>query len=125
MFPSFLAHSQVLPASLLFTGSGSALPVQCLLLLLLCRVQLWGAALPTNTPNVPCILDAQARVGVCGDWLTGASLQSAVLSGWVLADRLAALRGVQGSAAAGLGLGLTEPFKPLREAEIGEFPGLP
>ncbi|WIA18940.1 hypothetical protein OEZ85_003609 [Tetradesmus obliquus] len=89
------------------------------------RVQLWGAALPTNTPNVPCILDAQARVGVCGDWLTGASLQSAVLSGWVLADRLAALRGVQGSAAAGLGLGLTEPFKPLREAEIGEFPGLP
>ncbi|KAF6245554.1 hypothetical protein COO60DRAFT_1278564 [Scenedesmus sp. NREL 46B-D3] len=86
---------------------------------------LWGAALPTNTPNVPCILDAQARVGVCGDWLTGASLQSAVLSGWALADRLAVLRGVQSSAAADLGLGLTEPFQVLREAEIGEFPGVP
>lgn len=38
----------------------------------LCRVQLWGAALPLNSPKVPCILDPAARVGVCGDWLTGA-----------------------------------------------------
>lgn len=36
-----------------------------------CRVQLWGAALPLNSPKVPCILDPAARVGVCGDWLTG------------------------------------------------------
>ena len=28
------------------------------------RVQLWGAALPLNSPRVPCILDPVARVGV-------------------------------------------------------------
>ena len=27
------------------------------------RVQLWGAALPLNTPASPCILDPDSRVG--------------------------------------------------------------
>ena len=92
------------------------------------RVQLWGAALPLNSPKVPCVLDPAARVGVCGDWLTGASLQSAWLSGMALADRLAALRGKQPQEAQQLAVGLQDPFVPLSEAtasaaEIGEFPG--
>lgn len=93
------------------------------------RVQLWGAALPLNSPKVPCILDPAARVGVCGDWLTGASIQSAWLSGQALANRLAALRGRGLAEAAELAIGLQEPFVPLAEAtagaaaEIGEFPG--
>lgn len=92
------------------------------------RVQLWGAALPLNSPKVPCILDPAARVGVCGDWLTGASLQSAWLSGRALADRLAALRGRSLEEAQQLAIGLQDPFVPLAEAtasaaEIGEFPG--
>lgn len=92
------------------------------------RVQLWGAALPLNSPKVPCILDPAARVGVCGDWLTGASIQSAWLSGRALADRLAALRGKNIEEAAQLAVGRQDPFVPLAEAtasaaEIGEFPG--
>jgi len=91
-------------------------------------VQLWGAALPLNSPKVSCILDPAARVGVCGDWLTGASLQSAWLSGRALADRLAALRGKSLEEAQQLAIGLQDPFVPLAEAtasaaEIGEFPG--
>lgn len=40
------------------------------------RVQLWGAALPQNSPRVPCIWDPSARAGVCGDWvLEGGSMQ--------------------------------------------------
>ena len=30
-----------------------------------------GAALPTNTPGIPCIFDPQGRAGICGDWLLG------------------------------------------------------
>jgi hypothetical protein len=84
--------------------------------------------LPLNSPKVPCILDPAARVGVCGDWLTGASLQSAWLSGRDLADRLAALKGKTPEQAQQLAVGLQEQFVPLAEAtssaaEIGEFPG--
>ncbi|MQL77539.1 hypothetical protein Taro_009966 [Colocasia esculenta] len=50
------------------------------------RVQLWGAALPTNTPNVPCIFDPHGRAGICGDWLLGSSVEAAVLSGISLAE---------------------------------------
>eukprot|EP00879_Flechtneria_rotunda_P022075 GHRR01023291.1.p1 GENE.GHRR01023291.1~~GHRR01023291.1.p1 ORF type:complete len:455 (+),score=135.96 GHRR01023291.1:291-1655(+) len=88
------------------------------------RCQLWGAALPLNAPKVSCILDPASRVGICGDWLTGASIQSAVLSGWALADRLAALQGRTTAEAANLAIGLDTPFQPLSEVEIGEFPGL-
>jgi hypothetical protein len=93
------------------------------------KVQLWGAALPLNSPQVPCILDPVARVGVCGDWLLGASIQSAWLSGQALADRLAALRGADAAAAQALATGLQDRFVPVQAAsgsaaaEIGEFPG--
>lgn len=41
------------------------------------RVQLWGAALPINSPGVPCIWDPQGRAGVCGDWVhSGGSMQA-------------------------------------------------
>lgn len=48
------------------------------------KTQLWGAALPLNTPRVPCIWDPVGRAGVCGDWVAeGGSLQAAALSGQV------------------------------------------
>nr|CAD1841745.1 unnamed protein product [Ananas comosus var. bracteatus] len=53
------------------------------------RVQLWGAALPTNTPGVPCIFDPHGRAGICGDWLLGSSVEAAALSGMSLANHMA------------------------------------
>ncbi|KAJ4969366.1 hypothetical protein NE237_016067 [Protea cynaroides] len=53
------------------------------------RVQLWGAALPMNTPGIPCIFDPQGRAGICGDWLLGSSLEAAALSGMALANHIA------------------------------------
>jgi predicted NAD/FAD-dependent oxidoreductase len=47
-----------------------------------------GAALPTNTPGIPCIFDPQGRAGICGDWLLGSSLESAALSGMALANHV-------------------------------------
>lgn len=47
-----------------------------------------GAALPTNTPGIPCIFDPHGRAGICGDWLLGSSLESAALSGIALADHV-------------------------------------
>jgi hypothetical protein len=94
------------------------------------RAQLWGAALPTNSPGVPCILDPAARVGVCGDWLVdpsaggaAASMQAAALSGLALAERLCALRGADGGARDALAVGLSEAFAPLANPDIGGFPG--
>jgi predicted NAD/FAD-dependent oxidoreductase len=99
------------------------------------RVQLWGAALPLNSPGVPAILDPAARVGVCGDWLLGAGVQSAARSGLALARRLAALRGVSPDRCAAavegedgeeesLAVGLRAAFAPLgaRSGGCGEFP---
>jgi len=99
------------------------------------RVQLWGAALPLNSPGVPALLDPASRVGVCGDWLLGAGVQSAAASGLALARRVAALRGVPADRCAAaledaegaegsLALGLRAPFAPLapRTGACGEFP---
>ena len=64
------------------------------------RAQLWGAALPLNTPNVDFILDPHSRVGVCGDWLGGSSLQVGVLRFtrmWPLGLSFRDTRGVGGS----------------------------
>ena len=47
-----------------------------------------GAALPVNTPNIPCIFDANGRVGICGDWLLGSNLQAAALSGMAMANHV-------------------------------------
>nr|XP_043618462.1 renalase isoform X2 [Erigeron canadensis] len=52
------------------------------------RVQLWGAALPTNTPGIPCIFDPLGRAGICGDWLLGSSLEAAAISGVSLANHI-------------------------------------
>lgn len=51
---------------------------------MICR----GAALPTNTPDIPCIFDPHGRAGICGDWLTGSSLEAAFLSGKALANHV-------------------------------------
>lgn len=56
----------------------------CLPCLGACR----GAALPTNTPGVPCIFDPLGRAGICGDWLLGSSLEASALSGMALADHV-------------------------------------
>ena len=47
-----------------------------------------GAALPTNTPSIPCIFDPHGRAGICGDWLLGSSVESAALSGMALANQV-------------------------------------
>lgn len=49
-----------------------------------------GAALPMNTPGIPCIFDPHGRAGICGDWLLGSSLESAALSGMALANHVSA-----------------------------------
>ncbi|GAX81511.1 hypothetical protein CEUSTIGMA_g8939.t1 [Chlamydomonas eustigma] len=77
------------------------------------QCQLWGAALPLNTPSVECIFDAQSRVGVAGDWCSGSNMQAAAISGISLAGRIAALRGRGGSDVQDLSLGLTSPFTQL------------
>lgn len=47
-----------------------------------------GAALPKNTPAVPCIFDPLGRAGICGDWLLGSNLESAALSGEALGNHV-------------------------------------
>lgn len=47
-----------------------------------------GAALPTNSPGIPCIFDPLGRAGICGDWLLGSSLEAAALSGISLANHV-------------------------------------
>jgi hypothetical protein len=87
------------------------------------RTQLWGAALPLNSPGVECIYDPLSRVGVCGDWLLGSSMEAAAVSGIALAQRIAAARDTPVAQQAGLALGLEEAFRPLLQAEaIGQFP---
>ncbi|KAL8159595.1 hypothetical protein V2J09_001132 [Rumex salicifolius] len=51
------------------------------------EIALGGAALPTNTPGVPCIFDPQGRAGICGDWLLGSSLEAAAISGIAMANQ--------------------------------------
>lgn len=96
----------------------SKLPSHCFT-----RVQLWGAALPINTPRVPCIWDAERRVGVAGDWVSGGgSMQSAALSGAAMAERIAATRGMDMISAAGLNIGLSDKLMPVQGQDIGVFP---
>ncbi|GFP79147.1 hypothetical protein PHJA_000058200 [Phtheirospermum japonicum] len=74
---------------------------------------IWGAALPTNSPGVPCIFDPHGRAGICGDWLLGSSLEAAALSGMALANH-----------ANEFAVGLRNEFQPLKGHDIGQFPGL-
>lgn len=87
------------------------------------RTQLWGAALPLNSPHVPCLFDPTGRVGVCGDWVAGGgSMQAAALSGSALAEQIAAASGRQLDDLANLEVGLAAPLKPVAGEEIGQFP---
>lgn len=88
------------------------------------RVQLWGAALPTNTPSVPCIFDPHGRAGICGDWLLGSSVESAALSGMALANHIADFLGSGGVCPEEFAVGLYNEFQPLEGHDIGQFLGL-
>lgn len=88
------------------------------------RLQLWGAALPTNTPGIPCIFDAQGRAGICGDWLLGSSLEVAALSGMALANHIADYFQSGGLCPDDFSIGLQNEFQPLKGHDIGQFPGL-
>ncbi|XP_058105514.1 uncharacterized protein LOC131248993 isoform X1 [Magnolia sinica] len=88
------------------------------------RVQLWGAALPTNTPNIPCIFDPHGRAGICGDWLLGSSLEAAALSGMALANHIADYLQSGGLRPDEFAIGLQNEFQPIDGHEIGQFPGL-
>ncbi|XP_014492093.1 uncharacterized protein LOC106754576 [Vigna radiata var. radiata] len=88
------------------------------------RLQLWGAALPTNTPGVPCIFDPFGRAGICGDWLLGSNIEAAVLSGIALANHIADYFQSPGTNAEEFAVGLNHDFQPLEGHDIGQFPGL-
>eukprot|EP00249_Psilotum_nudum_P010269 c22436_g1_i1 orf=103-2016(+) len=88
------------------------------------RVQLWGAALPTNSPNIPCIFDPLGRVGICGDWLLGSSLEAAALSGMAMAHHIADYTDRSGFDPEGFSIGLYKEFSKLDGYDIGQFPGV-
>ncbi|KAK0602550.1 hypothetical protein LWI29_034648 [Acer saccharum] len=88
------------------------------------RLQLWGAALPTNTPGVPCIFDPHGRAGICGDWLLGSSVESAAVSGMALANHIAEYIQSGGVDPEEFAVGLYDEFRPLEGHDIGQFPGL-
>ncbi|PON46101.1 FAD/NAD(P)-binding domain containing protein [Parasponia andersonii] len=87
------------------------------------RLQLWGAALPANTPGLPCIFDPHGRAGICGDWLLGSSLESAALSGMALANHMADYFQNSGLPDE-FAVGLDTEFQPLEGHDIGQFPGM-
>ncbi|CAN4108575.1 unnamed protein product [Withania somnifera] len=78
------------------------------------RLQLWGAALPTNTPGIPCVFDPRGRAGIC----------AAAISGIALADQIAEYFEQGGPCSDEFAIGLHDEFKPLEGHDIGQFPGL-
>ncbi|KAM1052110.1 uncharacterized protein LOC126619242 [Malus sylvestris] len=88
------------------------------------RIQLWGAALPTNTPGVPCIFDPLGRAGICGDWLLGSNVESAALSGIALANHIADYFQSSGDRPEEFAVGLRNEFQNLKGHDIGQFPGM-
>ncbi|KAI9084869.1 hypothetical protein K1719_033275 [Acacia pycnantha] len=88
------------------------------------RLQLWGAALPTNTLGIPCIFDPYGRAGVCGDWLLGSSIEAAALSGMAMANHIADYFQHDGVDPSEFAIGLEQEFQPLLGHDIGQFPGL-
>ncbi|KAL6006847.1 hypothetical protein ACLOJK_032343 [Asimina triloba] len=83
-----------------------------------------GAALPTNTPNVPCIFDPHGRAGICGDWLLGSSFEAAASSGMALADHIADYFQGGGLRPDEFSVGLENEFQPIDGHDIGQFPGM-
>ncbi|KAG1347452.1 hypothetical protein COCNU_06G012810 [Cocos nucifera] len=88
------------------------------------RVQLWGAALPTNTPGIPCIFDPHGRAGICGDWLLGSSVEAAAISGLSLANHIADYFQSGGSQPDDFAVGLHDEFHAVAGHDIGQFPGM-
>lgn len=88
------------------------------------RVQLWGAALPTNSPGIPCIFDPLGRAGICGDWLLGSNVEAAALSGISLGNHTADYLKSGGSRPDEFSVGLQNEFQQLQGHDIGQFPGL-
>lgn len=88
------------------------------------RVQLWGAALPMNTPGVPCIFDPLGRAGICGDWLTGSSIEAAILSGTSLANHIANYFVSHCERPEEFAIGLHENLNQVEGHDIGQFPGI-
>ncbi|CAN6809436.1 unnamed protein product [Brassica oleracea] len=88
------------------------------------RLQLWGAALPKNTPAVPCIFDPQGRAGICGDWLLGSNLESAAISGEALGNHIADYLQNSEANPEEFAIGLHDRPSPLAGHHIGQFPGL-
>ncbi|CAL4891237.1 unnamed protein product [Urochloa decumbens] len=88
------------------------------------RVQLWGAALPMNTPGVSCIFDPLGRAGICGDWLIGSSIEAAILSGTSLANHIANYFASNGERPEEFAIGLHENLNQVEGHDIGQFPGL-
>ncbi|KAF5739547.1 hypothetical protein HS088_TW12G00753 [Tripterygium wilfordii] len=83
------------------------------------RVQLWGAALPTNTPGIPCIFDPYGRAGICGDWLLGSNIESAALSGMALGNHIADYLQSGGLCPEEFAVGLHNEFHPVGGHDIG------
>ncbi|MEW5297763.1 MAG: hypothetical protein WDW38_006946 [Sanguina aurantia] len=81
------------------------------------RAQLWGAAVPMNVASSPCVLDAESRIGICGDWLVSPSVEGAALSGLALAEQIAAHH--NGTAPNSVGLDAHFTVKPT--PAIGDF----
>ncbi|KAK8919042.1 hypothetical protein KSP39_PZI021537 [Platanthera zijinensis] len=88
------------------------------------RVQLWGAALPTNTPGVPCMFDPYGRAGICGDWLLGSSMEDAALSGISLGNHMADYFQCGDGQPEEFSVGLHDSFGAVAGHDIGHFPGL-
>ncbi|CAM8932066.1 unnamed protein product [Rhodiola kirilowii] len=80
-----------------------------------------GAALPTNTPGIPCIFDPYGRAGICGDWLLGSSIESAALSGIALGDQIADYFQSGTDSPDKFSVGLEKEFQPLKGHDIGQF----
>jgi predicted NAD/FAD-dependent oxidoreductase len=53
-----------------------------------CSVHRWRYALPSQPLSQSCLFDAQAMIGLCGDWCVGPRVEAAFLSGMALAGRL-------------------------------------
>ncbi|GAB2287434.1 hypothetical protein Dimus_021811 [Dionaea muscipula] len=87
------------------------------------RLQLWGAAVPRNSPSIPCIFDAQGRAGICGDWLLGSSLEAAAISGMAMANHMADYFQSGGvvRAADEFSVGLQNEFRQLQGHDIGRI----
>lgn len=52
------------------------------------RAHRWRYSTPVNPLDVECLLDRGLQLAACGDWLRGARVESAWLSGWALGQAL-------------------------------------